>query len=56
MRRLSPRLLPRVNAQTYVNEQNHDLKAEGSLFPAFQFPALSARFPITISAFMRSRM
>jgi outer membrane protein TolC len=33
MRRLSAALLPRVNAQTYANYQNHDLQAQGLSFP-----------------------
>ena len=40
MRRLSAALLPRVNAQTYVNEQNHDLKAEGLSFPGIPIPSV----------------
>jgi outer membrane protein TolC len=32
-RRFSAALLPRVNAQTYANVQNHDLRAEGLSFP-----------------------
>ena len=33
MRRLSAALLPRVNAQTYANYQNHNLQAQGLSFP-----------------------
>ena len=40
MRRLSAALLPRVSAQTYVNEQNHDLKAEGLSFPGIPIPSV----------------
>jgi outer membrane protein TolC len=38
MRRLSAALLPRVNAQTYANYQNHDLQAQGISFAAIPIP------------------
>lgn len=38
MRRLSAALLPRVNAQSYANLQNHDLQAEGLSFTAIPIP------------------
>jgi outer membrane protein TolC len=38
MRRLSAALLPRVNAQTYANYQNHDLQAEGLSFTGLPIP------------------
>jgi outer membrane protein TolC len=39
MRRLSAALLPRVNAQTYANLQNHDLRAEGLSFTGIPIPS-----------------
>ena len=38
MRRLSAALLPRVNAQTYANYQNHDLQAQGLSFSGLPIP------------------
>jgi outer membrane protein TolC len=38
MRRLSSALLPRVNAQTYANYQNHDLQAQGLSFSGLPIP------------------
>ncbi|MGA3160535.1 MAG: TolC family protein [Terracidiphilus sp.] len=38
MRRLSAALLPRVNAQTYANYQNHDLQAQGLSFTGLPIP------------------
>ena len=40
MRRLSAALLPRVNAQTYANVQNHDLKAQGLSFTGVPIPGV----------------
>jgi outer membrane protein TolC len=40
MRRLSAALLPRVNAQTYANMQNHDLRAEGLSFTGIPIPSV----------------
>lgn len=37
-RRLSAALLPRVNAQSYANYQNHDLQAEGLSFTGLPIP------------------
>jgi outer membrane protein TolC len=39
-RRLSAALLPRVNAQTYANVQNHDLRAEGLSFTGLPIPGV----------------
>jgi outer membrane protein TolC len=38
MRRLSAALLPRINAQTYANYQNHDLQAQGLSFSGLPIP------------------
>ena len=40
MRRLSAALLPRVNAQTYANYQNHDLQAQGLSFSGLPIPKM----------------
>jgi outer membrane protein TolC len=39
-RRLAAALLPRVNAQTYANLQNHDLRAEGLSFTGVPIPSV----------------
>jgi outer membrane protein TolC len=38
-RRFAAALLPRVNAQTYANYQNHDLRAEGLSFSGLPIPS-----------------
>ena len=38
MRRLSAARLPRINAQTYANYQNHDLQAQGLSFSGLPIP------------------
>jgi outer membrane protein TolC len=40
LRRLSAALLPRVNAQSYANVQNHDLRAEGLSFTGLPIPSV----------------
>ncbi|MFY9852653.1 MAG: TolC family protein [Terracidiphilus sp.] len=40
VRRLSAALLPRVNAETYANVQNHDLRAEGLSFSGLPIPSV----------------